>query len=247
MGSMNRGSLWSALATTVVVAILLCPANASAKAPVYAWHPPLTGTGYNNTTSGSNAACSTDHTSIPLAPFFNLKTGHFGINLQASTHPGSKCRYGWETASFYVGYYFSFYSSVGGSHIFRSNWWLGWEVNLTTVTNATATANSAQAEYQLFIDEYIYDNTTQWGPIGGGSTSSNRINGSTSALFFSDTWLSIPLPNPVVLSKGHQYNVLVQLAFQVDAYAQGRGNSATAWLIVGPPTHQSTLRGITIH
>ena len=232
----------------MVVLLMLGTGGVVGRSPVYNWHAPYAGHGGSSEANRSSVNCSKDTTTFTKPAYFDLHTGHFGVNQTARSDPGSTCPFGDLSDDFTVYYYFNFNSSVGGYHVLRSVWWLNWEANLTTFQfNTSAVSNDAQAQVTIIVSEDLVDLTTQ-GIMGQTSYSvSDYVMGNNSTLIGGNGRLSLPLPNPVVLTKGHQYEVDLQAYFEAYVEASGPRSWASADLSVGTSGHATILKGIAFH
>jgi len=211
--------------------------------PVYVWTPPFAGNVQVSTGNGG-VSCPSDNYTLATPGFFNITTGEFGV-AQRTAVTNSSCSYAVEAATYLVQYVFFFNSTVNGPHVFRTFWFLNWEVSLQTTLPHPEKNLHSQARSSMSITEEIWDVTTNPGTsVYASYARSASVTGNVSKAFSHNIALSLPLNAPYVLTKGDEYKVFLQIAFGIGAYVYGYGNSAVVNLSIGNATHPTRLEKI---
>lgn len=232
----------------IAIVLLTSPAAATQASPSgasYVWSAPFSGFG-SAAVSASNNPCPGENYTLVSPPFFNLTNGHFGVAQTASV-TASHCKFQTKsTALFILKYRYFFHSNLSGARVFRTLWSLAWSSNLSSdVTNLSGGRSyHTHASFGWFVNESVQDRTLDSPLVRAEFSGGVTVSGTSTEVVARDSSLNFPFQTTYVLTKGHFYEVSLELTLKITTAADGNGNSASASLVVGLSAQPSELREI---
>lgn len=242
--------LAGSLGCLLVVALLLPSSYAVAKTPIFVVHRPFSPSAFTVQNGTSTGGCGS-FVSILHAATFNSTDGHFSFAANASSHKATGCTNSGYTDA-YAGADLVYLSpnltfGVSGRHVLRTYWWLNLEANLSAYSPRGNNFGYGEAYVSWNIQISLIDLT----PNGLGVSSSASFGSSVDDLggmqhLNLDAAASLPLD--VTLTKGHHYQIYVDLSLYLlaDVKFGPHKDKGSVSLSVGTRGHATAFRGLSL-